>query len=90
VDKSDQNGNFSSWPGITEHAVEKHLSKSTATVSVHLNQQIMYARSTQPKKEPKFSMASDSNLDDGIKTHCIYAAVEMQDKFTLTKQADFQ
>jgi hypothetical protein len=24
-----KNGNFSSWPGLTEHAVEKHLSKST-------------------------------------------------------------
>jgi hypothetical protein len=35
----------------------------------------MYARSTQPKKEPECSMASASNLDDGIKTHCIYAAV---------------
>jgi hypothetical protein len=35
----------------------------------------MYARSTQPKKEPECSMESESNLDDGIKTHCIYAAV---------------
>jgi hypothetical protein len=26
-----KNGNFLSWPGLTEHAVEKHLSKSTAT-----------------------------------------------------------
>jgi hypothetical protein len=26
-----ENGNFSSWPGLTEHAVEKHLSKSTST-----------------------------------------------------------
>jgi hypothetical protein len=30
--------------------VEKHLSKSTATVKGHLNQQIIFARSTQPKK----------------------------------------
>jgi hypothetical protein len=35
----------------------------------------MYARSTQPKKEPECSMTSESSLDDGIKTHCIYAAV---------------
>jgi hypothetical protein len=35
----------------------------------------MYARSTQPKKEPECSMEYESNLDDGIKTHCIYAAV---------------
>jgi hypothetical protein len=26
-----KNGNFLSWPGLTEHAVGKHLSKSTAT-----------------------------------------------------------
>jgi hypothetical protein len=26
-----KNGNFLSWPGLTEHAVEKYLSKSTAT-----------------------------------------------------------
>jgi hypothetical protein len=29
----------------------------------------------QPKKEHECSMASESNLDDGIKTHCIYAAI---------------
>jgi hypothetical protein len=73
--KAIKNGNFSSWPGLTEHALEKHLSKSTATVKGHLNQQIMYARSTQPKKEPECTMEYELNLDDGIKTHCIYAAV---------------
>jgi hypothetical protein len=50
--KAIKNGNFASWPGLTEQAIEKHLSKSVATVKGHLNQQIMYARSTQPKKEP--------------------------------------
>jgi hypothetical protein len=35
----------------------------------------MYARSTQLKKEPECSMRSEWNLDDGVKTHCIYAAV---------------
>jgi hypothetical protein len=35
----------------------------------------MYARSTQPKKTPEGSMEYESNLDDGIKTQCIYAAV---------------
>jgi hypothetical protein len=70
-----KNGNLSSLPGLTEHAVEKYLSKSTATVKGHLNQQIMYARSTKPKNKPECSMESDSNSDDGIKTHCIYAAV---------------
>jgi hypothetical protein len=36
----------------------------------------MYVRSTQPKKEPECSMESESNLDDGIKINCIYAAIE--------------
>jgi hypothetical protein len=73
--KAIRNGNFSSWPGLTEQGVEKNLSKSTATVKGHLKQQQMYARSTQPKKEPKCNMESESNLDDGIKTHCINAAI---------------
>jgi hypothetical protein len=34
-----KNGHFTSWPGLTEHAVEKHLSKSTSTTKGHLNQQ---------------------------------------------------
>jgi hypothetical protein len=71
-----KNGNFSSWRGLTEHPVEKHLSKSTATVKEHhFNQQRMYARSTQPKKDPECSMASESNVDNRIKTHRIYSAV---------------
>jgi hypothetical protein len=73
--KAIKNWNFSSWPGLTEHAIEKHFSKSTATVKGNLNQQRMLARSTQPKKEPEYTMASESNLDDEIKTQCIYAAV---------------
>jgi hypothetical protein len=73
--KAIKNGIFSSWPGLTEHAVEKLLSKSTATVKGHLNQQRMYAQLTQPRKKPECSMEYESKLDDGIKTHCIYAAV---------------
>jgi hypothetical protein len=73
--KAIKNGNFASWTGLTEHTVEKHLSKSDATVKGYLNQQLMFARSTQPKKEPEWTMASESNLDDGIKTQFIYALI---------------
>jgi hypothetical protein len=73
--KAIKNGNFSSWQGLTEHAVKKHLSKSAATVKGYLNQQRMFARSTQPQKKPECTMASESNLDDGIKKQCIYSAV---------------
>jgi hypothetical protein len=38
-----------SWPGLTEHDVEKYLSKSTATTKGHLNQQRQNARTTQIK-----------------------------------------
>jgi hypothetical protein len=44
-----KNGHFISWPGLTEHAVEKHLSKSTSTTKVHLNQQRKHAISTKVK-----------------------------------------
>jgi hypothetical protein len=30
--KAIKNGNFASWPGLTKQAVEKHLTKSVATV----------------------------------------------------------
>jgi hypothetical protein len=67
-----KNGHFTSWPGLTEHAVEKHLSKSTSTTKGHLNQQIQYARSTKVK-EPKVIM-EETDLDQGIKTQYVYAA----------------
>jgi hypothetical protein len=44
-------GNFTSWPGLTERAVEKHLSKSSATLKSHLHQKRMNARSTNIKEE---------------------------------------
>jgi hypothetical protein len=42
-----KNGNFSSWPGLTEHAVEKYLSKSTSTTKGHLSQQRQNDRRTK-------------------------------------------
>jgi hypothetical protein len=40
MDQGNKKWNFSSWPGLNEHSVEKHLSKSTSTAKGHLNQQI--------------------------------------------------
>jgi hypothetical protein len=34
-----RHGHFTSWLGLTEHAVEKHLIKSTSTTKGHLNHQ---------------------------------------------------
>jgi hypothetical protein len=66
-----KNGHFTSWPGLTEHAVEKHLSKSTSTTKGHLNQQRQHAISTKVK-DPQVIMA-ESDLDQGIKTQYVYA-----------------
>jgi hypothetical protein len=67
-----KNGHFTSWPGLTEHAVEKHLSKSTSTTKVHLNQQRQNGRTTKVK-DPKV-IITEPDLDQGIKTQYVYAA----------------
>jgi hypothetical protein len=48
-----KNGNFTSWPGLTERAVEKYLSKSSVTGKGHLNQQKTNARSTQDQQKSR-------------------------------------
>jgi hypothetical protein len=67
-----KNGHFTLWPGLTEHAVEKNLSKSTSTTKGHLNQQRQNARTTKVK-DPKVIM-TEPYLDQGIKTQYVYAA----------------
>jgi hypothetical protein len=67
-----KNGHFTSWPGLTEHAVEKHLSKPSSTTKGHLNQQRQNARTTKVK-DPKVIM-TEPDLDQGIKTQYVYAA----------------
>jgi hypothetical protein len=66
-----KNEYFLSWPGLTEHAMEKHLSKSTATTKGHLNQQRKNARTTQIKTKNAGNQESD--IDHGIKTQFVYA-----------------
>jgi hypothetical protein len=67
-----KNGNLSSWPGLTEHAVEKHLSKSAATTKGHLNQQRQNARTTKVK--PTKAINQETDIDHGIKNQFVYAA----------------
>jgi hypothetical protein len=67
-----KNGNLTSWPGLTEHAVEKHLSKSTSTTKGHLNQQRQNARTTKVKDTKV--IVTEPDLDHGIKTQFVYAA----------------
>jgi hypothetical protein len=82
MDHGNKNGFFSSWPGLTEHAVEKHLSKSTSTTKVHLNQQRQNARTTKIKDAQV--LVPDPDIDHGVKTQCVYAAT-----VDAGKQADF-
>jgi hypothetical protein len=72
MDHSNKNENFSSWPRLTEHAVEKLLSKSTSTTKVHSNQQRQIARTTKIKDAEV--IFTEPDLDHGIKTHYVYAA----------------
>jgi hypothetical protein len=67
-----KNGNFTSWPGLTEHAVEKHLSKSTSTTKGHLNQQRKNTRTTKVKDTKV--IVTEPELNHGIKTQFVYAA----------------
>jgi hypothetical protein len=67
-----KNGNFSSWPGLNEQSVEKHLSKSTSTAKGQLNQQRQNARTTKIKDAELLD--PEANLDHGIKTQYVYAA----------------
>jgi hypothetical protein len=69
-----KNGNFTSWSRLTEKAVDKHLSKSTATVKGRMNQQRVHARSTQIKKEEDCKIEAKTALGSGLKTHYVYAA----------------
>jgi hypothetical protein len=72
MDHGNKNGNFSSWPGLIEHAVEKHLSKSTSTTKGHLNQQRQNARTTRIKDAKV--IVTEPDMDHGIKTQFVYAA----------------
>jgi hypothetical protein len=67
-----KNGNFLSWPGLTEHAVEKYLSKSTVTTKGHFKQQRQNARTTQIKSTTAGNQ--ETEIDHGIKTQLVYAA----------------
>jgi hypothetical protein len=70
--KAIKSGNFSSWPGLNEHAVEKYLSKSTSTAKGHSNQQRQNARTTTIKDAQLLD--SETDQDHGIKTQFVYAA----------------
>jgi hypothetical protein len=72
MDQGNKNGNFSSWPGLNEHTVDKHVSKYTSTAKCHLNQQRQNSWTTRIKDAQLLDPEND--IDHGIKTQFVYAA----------------
>jgi hypothetical protein len=73
MDHSNQKWEFHIVARLNRTCCRKTLSKSTSTTKGHLNQQRQHARSTKVKN-PKVIMA-EPDLDQGIKTQYIYAAI---------------
>eukprot|EP00957_Ditylum_brightwellii_P128002 9761882-Ditylum_brightwellii.AAC.1 len=60
--KAIRRGYFTTWPGLTEKLVQKHLPKSDATTKGHLDQQRKNIRST--KHHPKIAKVTVDEGDD--------------------------
>jgi hypothetical protein len=71
-----KNGHLITWPGLTEHAINKHLNMTPATAMGHMNQWRQNIRST-------FKVSITSDIKDetvtpaglGSQTHLVYAVV---------------
>jgi hypothetical protein len=87
LDHGYKNGDFSSWPGLTENAVEKHLSKSAAITKGHLNQQRQNARTTKTKNTKIINQETD--MDHGINTQFVYAATIDADQIYIDQTCRF-
>jgi hypothetical protein len=66
-----KDGHLITWPGLTEHAINKHLKLTPATAMGHMNQRRQNIRSTS--KAPTEKQQPDTDL--GTKTHLVYAVV---------------
>jgi hypothetical protein len=74
--KAVKNGHLISWPGLTGHAINKHLKMMPATAMGHMNQWRRNIRSTS-----KDSITSDIEDETvapaglGSKTNLVYAVI---------------
>jgi hypothetical protein len=74
-------GHFTTWPGLTEELLRKHLPKEVATVKVHLNQQRKNIQSTtrpvpmivNPIHDDDFEV--DPPCSCVVKTHHVFTAL---------------
>jgi hypothetical protein len=67
-----KNGHLVTWPGLTEHTINKHLKLMPATVMGHMNQRHQNIRSTS-KAQIADVPTTDASL--GTKTHLVYAVL---------------
>jgi hypothetical protein len=70
-----KNGHLITWPGLTEHAINKHLKLTPATAMGHMNQWRQNIRSTS-KAPIETQQSPDTDLV--TKTHLVYAVVADQ------------
>jgi hypothetical protein len=67
-----KDGHLITWPGLTKHAINKHLKLTPATALGHMNQRLQNIRSTS-KAPIEIQPTLDTDL--GTKTHLVYAVV---------------
>ena len=67
-------GHFKTWPGVTVEAIKQYLPKSEATTLGHLDQQRKNIQSTKTQDDDQHNMHTPSPLDQGMRTHALYAA----------------
>jgi hypothetical protein len=65
-------GHLSSWPGLTEDAVNNHLKLMSATAMGHMNQRRQNIRSTS--KAP-IEKQQPPDADLGTSNHLVYAVI---------------
>ena len=68
-----QKGHFRTWPGVTVDAIKQYLPKSEATTLGHLDQQRKNIQSTKAQNDVQNTMHTPSPLDQGLRTHALYA-----------------
>jgi hypothetical protein len=70
-----KNRHLITWPGLTEHAINKHLKLTPATAMGHMNQRRQNIRSTS-RESIVTQQSPDTDL--GTNTHLVYAVVADQ------------
>jgi hypothetical protein len=81
-----KNGHLTTWPGLTEQAINKHLKMTPATTMVHMNQQFQNIRSTSKASiTPDMEDETVKPTGLGSKTHLLYAV-----SWSLTKDTSTQ